>query len=114
MFLIKYFFILIKYVIKIIKKDKENKMKKIGILFGQENSFPEAFVERVNSKKVRGITAELAKVNVVEQGKHDKYDVLIDRISQDIPFYRAFLKRTWFDLNYIWTSASINYLWHIS
>jgi len=92
MFLSKYFFILIKYVIKIIKKDKENKMKKIGILFGQENSFPEAFVERVNSKKVRGIKAELAKVNVVEQGQHDKYDVLIDRISQDIPFYRSYLK----------------------
>ncbi len=26
-------------------------MKKIGILFGQENTFPPAFVERVNSKK---------------------------------------------------------------
>ncbi len=67
-------------------------MKKIGILFGQENTFPQAFVDRVNSKKVKGIKAELAQVNVVEQGKSTQYDVLIDRISQDIPFYRAYLK----------------------
>ena len=33
-------------------------MKKIGILFGQERSFPTAFIERVNSKNVNGITAE--------------------------------------------------------
>ena len=31
-------------------------MKKIGILFGQERSFPQAFIERVNSKNVDGIT----------------------------------------------------------
>ena len=37
-------------------------MKKIGILFGQENTFPPAFVERVNSKKESGITAELLKL----------------------------------------------------
>ena len=28
-------------------------MKKIGILFGQENSFPQAFVDRVNSKAIQ-------------------------------------------------------------
>jgi hypothetical protein len=67
-------------------------MKRIGILFGQENTFPEAFVERVNSKKIKGIKAELVKVNVVEQGKKTIYDVIIDRISQDIPFFRAYLK----------------------
>ena len=67
-------------------------MKKIGILYGQENTFPQAFIERVNSKKVKGIKAESVKVNVVEQGKPTEYDVIIDRISQDIPFYRAYLK----------------------
>jgi hypothetical protein len=34
-------------------------MKKIGILFGQEHSFPPAFVERVNQKTGgHGIMAE--------------------------------------------------------
>ncbi len=67
-------------------------MKKIGILFGQENTFPQAFVDRVNSKKIKNITAELAHVDEVIQGKATDYAVLIDRISQDVPFYRAYLK----------------------
>ena len=67
-------------------------MKKIAILFGQENTFPQAFVERVNSKKETGILAELAHINKVIQGEPIGYDVLIDRISQDVPFYRAMLK----------------------
>jgi len=67
-------------------------MKKIGILFGQETTFPPAFVERVNSKKIKGITAEFVKIDKVVQGESSGYDVIIDRISQDVPFYRAFLK----------------------
>ena len=67
-------------------------MKKIGILYGQERSFPEAFVNRVNSKKVKGIVAEPLKVEEVIQNKAIDYAVIIDRISQDVPFYRAFLK----------------------
>jgi glutathione synthase/RimK-type ligase-like ATP-grasp enzyme len=67
-------------------------MKKIGILFGQENTFPPAFVERVNSKKESGISAELLKLDKVIQGETCGYDVIIDRISQDVPFYRGFLK----------------------
>lgn len=67
-------------------------MKKIGILFGQENTFPPAFVERVNSKNKDGITAEYVKIDKVEQGVNCGYDVIIDRISQDVPFYRAYLK----------------------
>src|SRR5664279_2750266 len=67
-------------------------MKKIGILFGKERSFPEAFVERVNSKNVDGIIAEPVHIDKVMQGESSGYAVIIDRISQDIPFYRAFLK----------------------
>lgn len=67
-------------------------MKKIGILFGQERTFPPAFVERVNSKSVDGIRAEFIKIDKVIQGEHLGYDVIIDRISQDVPFYRAMLK----------------------
>ncbi len=67
-------------------------MKKIGILFGQENTFPQAFVDRVNEKKVKGIQAEAVLVEEVIQGKAIDYAVIIDRISQDVPFYRAYLK----------------------
>ena len=67
-------------------------MKKIGILFGQENTYPWAFIERVNSKKIPGIVAEPVSIEKVEQGASGEYAVIIDRISQDVPFYRAFLK----------------------
>jgi hypothetical protein len=67
-------------------------MKKIGILFGKERSFPQAFVDRVNEIAPKGVEAELAQVDEVVQGKPTPYAVLIDRISQDVPFYRAYLK----------------------
>lgn len=67
-------------------------MKKIGILFGQERSFPKAFVDRVNAMKVSGVIAEPVSINKVAQGVATDYAVIIDRISQDVPFYRAYLK----------------------
>lgn len=67
-------------------------MKKIGILFGQERSFPMAFVERINAKHVEGISAEPVRIDKVMQGVATDYAVIVDRISQDVPFYRAFLK----------------------
>ena len=67
-------------------------MKKIGVLFGQERSFPMAFVEKINSKNVPGIIAEPVRIDKVVQGESSGYAVIIDRISQDVPFYRAFLK----------------------
>src|SRR5437763_16983394 len=71
----------------------DQNMKKIGILFGMEGSFPPAFVERVNQKTGgKGIMAEFVKMDKVVQGEPSGYDVVIDRISQDVPFYRAWLK----------------------
>jgi len=67
-------------------------MKKIGILHGKERTFPEAFVARVNELKEPGIMAEPVSINQVTQGDPTAYAVIIDRISQDVPFYRAYLK----------------------
>jgi hypothetical protein len=67
-------------------------MRKVGILFGQEDTFPWAFIERVNSKRVDGIVAEPVRIDKLAQGEPSGYAVIIDRISQDIPFYRAYLK----------------------
>jgi len=66
--------------------------KKIGILFGKERSFPMAFIEAINRKNIPGIVAEPVRIDKVVQGESSGYDVIIDRISQDVPFYRAFLK----------------------
>lgn len=67
-------------------------MKKIGILHGMENTFPQAFVERVNQLDGKNIVAEPVLIDRVVQGEATDYAVIIDRISQDVPFYRAFLK----------------------
>jgi glutathione synthase/RimK-type ligase-like ATP-grasp enzyme len=74
------------------KKTETRIMKKIGILFGMENTFPNAFIERVNSKGESGIIAEAVTIDKVVQAAPTEYAVIIDRISQDVPFYRAFLK----------------------
>ncbi len=71
-------------------------MKKIGILFGMENTFPPAFIARVNEKikkqGIKNLMAEAVQIDRVVQGESSGYAVIIDRISQDVPFYRAFLK----------------------
>jgi hypothetical protein len=67
-------------------------MKKIGVLFGMENTFPGALVERINSMGVDGIEAEFVQVGGVEMAKPCPYAVIVDRISHDMPFYRAYLK----------------------
>jgi glutathione synthase/RimK-type ligase-like ATP-grasp enzyme len=66
--------------------------KKIGILFGMENTFPPAMVEKINSMKVDGVTAEFVKLGGVNMAEPSGYRVIIDRISQDIDFYRSYLK----------------------
>ena len=67
-------------------------MKKIGILHGTERTFPLALVDRVNAMKEPGVVAERVHIDKVIQGDPSEYAVIIDRISQDVPFYRAYLK----------------------
>ncbi len=64
--------------------------ERVGILVGQEQSFPEAFIARVNAHP--GIEAELARVGGTSEKFQARYRVLIDRISHEVPFYRFHLK----------------------
>jgi glutathione synthase/RimK-type ligase-like ATP-grasp enzyme len=67
-------------------------MKRIGLLHGKESTFPPALIERINAKRAAGITAEPVRIDKLMQGEPSGYAVIIDRISQDVPFYRAYLK----------------------
>jgi len=67
-------------------------MSKIGVLYGMEESFPPALVDRINAMAVPGVTAEHLKVGGVRMAEPSGFDVIVDRISHDIPFYRSFLK----------------------
>ena len=57
-----------------------------------ESTFPAAFVERVNQLDGKNIVAEPVLIDRVVQGEATDYAVIIDRISQDVPFYKAYLK----------------------
>lgn len=61
-------------------------MKKIGVLFGMENSFPGALVEHINARNIDGLHAEFVETSAVHLDKPAPYAVIVDRISHDIPF----------------------------
>jgi hypothetical protein len=67
-------------------------MKRIGILYGQERSFPQALIERIN-REGKDAVAEPVLVGGISLDSPPRYDLILDRISQDIPFYRAILKK---------------------
>jgi hypothetical protein len=82
----------------------------IGVLFGMENTFPGALVERINGFGLPEITAEFVQIGAVRMAEPCVYRVIVDRISHDIPYYRAFLKNAALDGAYIinnpfWWSA---------
>lgn len=66
--------------------------KLIGILHGREDTFPKAFVDKINEKKIKNVHAEPVSIDVLQQSEPSPYTVIIDRISQDVPFYRSYLK----------------------
>jgi hypothetical protein len=57
-----------------------------------ENSFPSALVDRINNKNVPGTTAEHIRIGGIKMAEPSGYKVIVDRISHDIEFYRAYLK----------------------
>jgi len=67
-------------------------MRKIGILYGMENTFPGAVVDRINALGVEDVRAESILLGGVAMAEPSGYRVIVDRISHDIPFYRAYLK----------------------
>nr|WP_322487645.1 hypothetical protein [Chloroflexus sp.] len=66
-------------------------VKKIGILVGREWSWPPAFIEEVNRRHA-GVWAEFIKLGGTRMAELCDYDVIVDRISHEIPYYRTFLK----------------------
>jgi glutathione synthase/RimK-type ligase-like ATP-grasp enzyme len=65
--------------------------QKIGLLVGREWSFPPAFIEEVNGRNA-GVVAEYVSLDITKMGEPGEYAVIIDRISHEVGFYRAYLK----------------------
>jgi hypothetical protein len=68
-------------------------MKKVGLLVGRETNFPEALINTINERGNGEVTAEMITIGGIPEGYEKKYDIIIDRISHEVPYYRAFLKR---------------------
>ena len=65
--------------------------KRIGLLFGMEDTFPWALIDEINGRGA-SVEAGLVKVSHIHDSGPYGYDVILDRISHEIPFYRTFLK----------------------
>ena len=81
----------------------------IGVLRGRENSFPEAFIARVNSMG-KGVTAEFVQLGGTKLNEPVRYSVIVDRMSHEVPYYAVYLKMaalqgTYCINNTFWRSA---------
>jgi hypothetical protein len=68
-------------------------MKRVGILVGREETFPEALIKNINERDKGAVVADFITLGGVRYDDPPLYDLVIDRISHEVPFYRATLKR---------------------
>jgi hypothetical protein len=66
--------------------------KRIGLIFGMEDTFPWALINAINKKGGDQVEAMAVEVSFLKDDGVFGYDVILDRISHEIPFYRTYLK----------------------
>ncbi|MEZ6195558.1 MAG: hypothetical protein R3F20_07500 [Planctomycetota bacterium] len=66
-------------------------MKKIGILVGQEETFPEALIAEINGRDA-GCVAEMMLLEGTPHDRPSDYAVILDRISHEVNYYQTTLK----------------------
>ena len=65
---------------------------KIGLLLGREWSMPPALIAEVAGRNA-GVVAEYVKLGAPKMDEPCPYRVIVDRISHEVPMYRAWLKQ---------------------
>src|SRR5438876_9947497 len=68
-------------------------MSRVGILVGRDKTFPDALIKNINERGDGKTVAEFIKLGGVRHDEPPRYDLVIDSISHEVPFYRATLKR---------------------
>ena len=75
---------------------------KVGLLCGREHSFPPAFLDRVSTLgRPHGITAEFLRLTGTRMGDPPGYRVIVDRISHEVEYFRAYLKHAVLEGSYV-------------
>ncbi|MBL7979413.1 MAG: hypothetical protein JNN12_13820 [Bacteroidetes Order II. Incertae sedis bacterium] len=98
------------------KKSISSVPKKIGILRGMETTFPDALIPYINEHYGdRGVVAEFCNLDAFSQDEAPAYDLILDRISHEVPFYRSYLKATAIKGTYVinnpfWWSADDKFI----
>ncbi len=68
-------------------------MPLVGLLFGMETTFPQALAATINERwGGQGVRAEAVRLGTLRWDEPAPWDVILDRISHEVPFYRSFLK----------------------
>ena len=77
---------------RMVKKKTDPPMV-VGLLCGREFSFPPAFIAAINELgQPHGVTAEMVALGGTKMGEPARYRVIVDRISHEVEYYRAYLK----------------------
>ena len=64
---------------------------RIGVLRGMETTFPDALISYLNND-FDDVEARYVELDAVTMNGDVGYDVILDRISHEVPFYRSYLK----------------------
>lgn len=67
-------------------------MKKIGFLTGMDSELTFDLMENINSRGLKNVKAELIKTGGITLNNKCEYDVILDRVSHDVPFFVSYLK----------------------
>ena len=66
--------------------------KRIGLLFGMEDTFPWALIHAIERIGGGEIAASPVELSYLEDRQRFDYALILDRISHEVPYYRTFLK----------------------
>ncbi len=70
-------------------------MKKIGILYGMEQTFPFAVNEYIqNIARYKQVKSELMTVKALRIDDFSDYNVIFDRASHEVPFYHSIMMQS--------------------
>jgi glutathione synthase/RimK-type ligase-like ATP-grasp enzyme len=72
--------------------ETDMRKKRIAVLFGMEDTFPWALIEAINTRGGGEIEASPAEISYLKDDGVFPYDLILDRISHEVPFYRTYLK----------------------
>src|SRR5215213_11325735 len=60
--------------------------KKIGVLFGMEDSFPWALINAINERGGDTVEGSAMEISYLKDDGVFPYDLILDRISHEVPF----------------------------